>query len=377
METLFQLSRVYFGIRAVVARVVESPFVRLASLILLVVIAWRLIAAPPGAPASADTATVTQAPGVAGSEVADAASAATDAPKTRSSAEAPAPEALPQKGPFDTDLVAWWVASAAAPGASGKVDALEHLHRSGKTFVGLDLSCRRMNGLPTIDVNCANGAFLKGVDLSPVDGRPVDLTSSDLSGANLEEARLRGALLRDAVLARASLANSDLIEADLSAADLRGAILSGATIEKAQMSEAILDSTKLEGAKMQNADLARARMIGADLLKADLTGADLRGADLTGARLTDARLGAARFDVATLSGTEVSGADFGEAQDLDTVFADNVWAWADKPPKNLPATLPEGFQVILCAPGDDEANRRNYENAVKTGSIVRGRPPNC
>lgn len=387
METLFQLSRVYFGVRAALSQVVESPFVRFAALVLLTLVAWRLLSVPQTTDAVADTARATTPPAASKSapaptpapSAAQATPQAAPASPPAASAPSPAPTPTPTeaKGPFDTDLVAWWVVSAAAPGASGKVDALEHLHRAGKTFVGLDLSCRRMNSLPTVDVNCANGAFLKGVDLGPVQDRAVELSKSDLSGANLETAKLTKGVLRNATLARAALSKSDLSEADLTSADLTSATLAGAALERAKLVDAKLDNARLHGAKLHNADLTRAKLVGADLSNVDLTGADLSGADLTGTRLAGAKLGAALFTTTTLTGTEVSEADFGEVRDLDTVYATDVWAWADKPPKNLPDPLPKGFKIIACSPGEDDQARRAYRNAVKTGQIARGKPPSC
>lgn len=363
METMFQVSRAYFAARAVLARIVESPFVRFAALLLFVAAAWRLLSPPAEvvAPEPASLTTVTSSAPIAPAPPPVEPTQATGAVETA----------------FDRDLVAWWVVSAAAPGNSGKIEALEHLHGVGKAFNGLDLSCRRMNGLPSPDVTCANGAYLKEVDLGPVEGRPVDLSQSDLSGANLESARLPQANLRGAVLSRASLLQSDLSGADLAGSDLTGARLGSAQLGEADLTDARMEQAELDQAAMPGADLTRAQLLSADLVDVDLTGADLSGADLTGARLAGATLTGANFRLATLNGTEVSGVDFEGVEDLGTVFATDVWAWADREPLNLPASLPKEFRVDACAPGEDDLNRRAYEDAVKTGAIVRGKPPNC
>ena len=130
---------------------------------------------------------------------------------------------------------AWTLVNAAAPGNSGKREALEYLNRVDgwlcfewlweecaivrkprTMLVGIDLSTSRLGG---------DGVFLIGVNLS----RAV-LSSANLSEAALINANLSGALLINANLSGATLINANLSGANLSSANLSGAMLSSAEL---------------------------------------------------------------------------------------------------------------------------------------------------
>ncbi|MDC5507954.1 pentapeptide repeat-containing protein [Acinetobacter baumannii] len=113
---------------------------------------------------------------------------------------------------------------------------------------------------------------------------PDGMESGMIARHVLESAIADGADLRGANLSCADLRGADLSGANLSCADLRGADLRGADLSGANLSCA-----DLRGANLSCADLRGANLRGADLSCADLRGANLRGADLFGANLRGAK----------------------------------------------------------------------------------------
>ncbi len=83
--------------------------------------------------------------------------------------------------------------------------------------------------------------------------------------------------------------------------------------------------------------------------------ANLNGANLGDTNLRDANLSNADLSRANFSDTNLSDADFKNTIfSSDTTFT-NAWAWADRPPLNLPATI----QIQLCKYYNTEGSSRH------------------
>ena len=188
----------------------------------------------------------------------------------------------------ERNVRAWQLVTAAAPGNSGKREALEYLNREGVLLQGIDLS-------PQVKTN------LDG-SLSPQSGTILDgivLPEADLTWANLAGVFMRKADLSGAILERTNLSAANLSETNLSGARLRGAtlhrtILLDAKLRGANLYAAVLTRADLVKADLRGADLREADLRGADLQEANLQEANLTGADLTGARLVQTDLSTAR-----------------------------------------------------------------------------------
>ncbi len=290
---------------------------------------------------------------------------------------------------------AWSLLTTPATGNSGKREALEYLAGQGVSLRGIDLSCAKMGGgWDAEKKECGTPVYLEGLTLKAPDGQRVDLRGAHLEGANLRGAHLEGVNLRETHLQGADLWEAHLEGADLWDAHLEGADLRMAHLEGANFWEAHLEEADLSRAHLKRADLRRANLGGAHLEEAHLDGADLKGAylkeallrethlegaDLTGAHLVEANLFGARLvraDLvrahleraflrrvrlegtnligahleganllqAHLEGAHLSAANFTDAKNVDSADFTNTWAWADQPPKGLPATI----AVALC-----------------------------
>lgn len=337
METLFSFSKLYFAARTALAGLLSSPFLQLVLVIAAFALLWRAGegARPPE----------------------DRAAAPVSAARLNDPADAAGREAL----------LAWAVLGQRSAGASGKALALSRLYRMGTEFPGLDLSCARLNA-------CPDGAHLVGVDLSRTEERRAVLSGAKLARADFSNARLAGVDLSDSGLEAARFEGADLTGAVLRGARGPSAIFAGAALAGADLTEADLSRAELDAADLSGAELVRAQLGGATLEGARLNGAVFDGADLSNARLSGAALAGARFNLATLDGAEVSNADFAGARDLDTAFAEGLWAWADAPPRNLDAAAAPRLRVALCDPGADDAVRRAHRTAEAGGP---GRPADC
>ncbi len=240
----------------------------------------------------------------------------------------------------------WTLLTTPAPGNSGKIEALEYLAKQGVSLTSIDLSCRAMRGEETVTksngskkTKCERPVYLEGLDLS----KKTLKKKADLSGANLS-----GANLRDANLSGANLDDVDLSDANLSDANLRDANLSGANLDDAKLFDAKLFDANLSGADLFNAKLSRAKLSRARLNNAKLIYARLNNVDLSDANLRRANLSDANLRRASLSDADFKNTIFSS----DTTFT-NAWAWADKPPRNLPATI----QIQLCKYNKEGSNR--------------------
>ena len=177
-------------------------------------------------------------------------------------------------------------------------------------------------------------ANLVGANLSD-----ADLPSANLSGANLERANLFNVCFREANLTMARLMDANLSKADLDFIKLPLAILERANLSKAFLKAADLTGANLSGANLSDAELYDANLSETHLFRANLTGADLSGASLINAKLiyvnlTDADLG------------QVS---VGKERDFR-----GIWAWADRPPRNMPPEIEAAITYRDPAERDDD-----------------------
>ena len=141
-------------------------------------------------------------------------------------------------------LGAWSLLAQKGTGDLGRKDALEFLHKQGKSLVGLDLSNAHLVGLKL------NGA---------------DLTGCNFTGANLFLAHFEGA---------------DLSHAHFEGADLRGVVCTGAD---------------LIGTHFQNTDMYKAYFENTDLYESHFEGVELHFVHFEGADLTLAHFKGAAF----------------------------------------------------------------------------------
>ena len=81
------------------------------------------------------------------------------------------------------------------------------------------------------ELDSANTANLRGVDLSGANLRGAYMSGADLTEANLSGAALSGANLKYAFLTGANLENAIFINVELDGADLRATNLKGANFE--------------------------------------------------------------------------------------------------------------------------------------------------
>ena len=259
---------------------------------------------------------------------------------------------------------AWSLLTTPATGNSGKREALEYLAGQGVSLTGIDLSCAKMGGGWDDKKKCETPVYLAGLTLEAPAGQRVDLQGAHLEGANLVDAHLEGVDLGEAHLERANLVRAHLQGTILSEAHLEGAHLWAAHLERADLRKTYLQGAYLMQTKLIEADLSRAQMAQADLSTAHLERADLSlaqlgrailweahldGSDLFGANLGEADLWEAHLERANLEeahreGAHLSLAHFNDARNIDKANFTNSWAWADKPPIGLPATIP----VTLC-----------------------------
>ena len=256
---------------------------------------------------------------------------------------------------------AWTLVTTAAPGNSGKKEALEYLNsEDGLCFgwlwgwcaivlkpqtalVGIDLSYSRL-GLSQAPLGLsALGLAGRGVYLQHANLPEANLSHANLSGANLFDANLSGATFLRADLSHAFLPMTDLSDANLSGANLSGVFSFDANFTKADLSgadlsAAILPMAILSEANLVHATLARVDLRGADLCEADLSRADLSGADLLGAFLLEANLSEADLTGANLSEANVSGADLSKVLNLSQAQLDVACAAPNAPP-SVPSYL--------------------------------------
>ena len=254
---------------------------------------------------------------------------------------------------------AWTIVTTAAPGNSGKKEALEYLNSDVElcfdwlwgwcAFVwkkktplgGIDLSHSRLGLAQPPQGLSGLGLAGRGVYLQYANLPEADLSHANLSGANLFEANLSGA-----TFLRANLSNAFLLMTDLSDANLTGANLSGvfsselnlfrANLFGADLSGATLVMAALSEARLGAANLARVDLRGADLCEADLSRTDLSGADLYGAFLFEANLSEANLAGANLSDANVSGADLSNVLHLSQEQLDVACAAPNSPPSVPP-----------------------------------------
>ena len=201
---------------------------------------------------------------------------------------------------------AWTTLTTAAPGNSGKREALEFLAEQGVSLTGLNLSCERMGGDWRNEPvrRCSSPVFLMNLSFERALPSHVDLTEANLSGANLVGAIMDGVNLRGA-----RVESAELWMATLSNAYLGGAVFDGSNLNEAVLRGSVLWSVRFRQASLRDADLRDTALGGADFSNANLSGSDFRG-----------------------------------ARGVEGIVTSGAWAWEDQ----KPVGLPDNILLTLC-----------------------------
>ena len=135
---------------------------------------------------------------------------------------------------------AWQIVLESAPGASGKVPALEFLYSKKQPMFGLDLS----------HVKHGHPVYLRDLDFcdKPSCYRAY-LPHSSFAGAIVDNAKLRKSIFVNSCLYLTNLTGSDLREGDFSDADLSRAILDSTDLKDAEFDGANLSGTSFRSSK--------------------------------------------------------------------------------------------------------------------------------
>ena len=214
---------------------------------------------------------------------------------------------------------AWSLLTTPAPGNSGKREALEYLNREyGCLPFGWQISA--------VGKCWKQHTPLTGVDLSIATHRGrVHLNRIELPQATLQGANFRGAGLRQAVFSAANLGAADLSRTTLQNADLSRANLTLANLSESRLVLADLSNAFLTSANLTDTVLWGVNLSGAYLWRANLSGADFGPTEFTFTHLRDGQL----EDIAVTQGAIL---------DANTYLRD-IWAWADRRPKNMPPEI--------------------------------------
>ncbi len=147
-----------------------------------------------------------------------------------------APERRAQRH-YDAWRVIDMAAAANMSVSYARYQALEELHRDGRSLQGLEASNANLAEieLPQADLHHCNlsmanlrQANLSGANLEGADLRAADLQYANLRGANLQGSNLQGANLRNAELWEVNWWDADLSEAELWWAEIHIEDLDGA-----------------------------------------------------------------------------------------------------------------------------------------------------
>ena len=137
-------------------------------------------------------------------------------------------------------VASWQLLTEVSPGASGKILALEYLHKAGEHLTGIDLS-RSRHGAP---------AYLPGLDVYDeksdrgTDFRLANFAGAILRGADLSASHLFGSCLYQVEFGEAKLVRTDFRQADLTNANLWDADLEGAVFASANLSGTRMERSK-------------------------------------------------------------------------------------------------------------------------------------
>ena len=216
-------------------------------------------------------------------------------------------------------LGAWSLLAQKGTGDLGRKDALEFLHKAGKSLAGLDLSNAHLVGLK--------------------------LEKANLSSCKFNVANLWGANFTDS---------------SLSGAHFKGATLCNAYFTGAYLQEAYFNSSELGCVIFTGTDLNLSHFEGAALYRTLFKDANLQGANFQGAFLQQAH-----FQDANLTYTKFNGAKSIEYAIFENCFVRNI-------NESLP-TAPEGYEFVFEAneDGTDKTEvvdglRRYYIKLIKT-----------
>ena len=132
---------------------------------------------------------------------------------------------------------AWQIALKEAPGSSGKISALQYLHKNKVPLFQLNMSSYK-HGAPV---------YLQGIDLY----YERDDLGPYVPNSSFEKAILRRADLRNGTFNNACLRGADLSNARLDRADLTDADLSGAKLIDTNVSGTIFDKTNISATRFE------------------------------------------------------------------------------------------------------------------------------
>ncbi|WP_349358621.1 pentapeptide repeat-containing protein [Stappia sp.] len=130
--------------------------------------------------------------------------------------------------------------------------------------------------------------------------------------------------------------------------NLKNSVFSGLDLARVDLRGADLQNANFKGTRLFCSDLSNTR-----LKDADLTGAELLDANLSGAILAEVNFSQASLRRSNISAAELVSNNISDANLYNLIFDNQtlligVWAWADRPPKNIPQEIAD--QVIYCDP---------------------------
>jgi len=277
---------------------------------------------------------------------------------------------------------AWSLLTATATGNAGKTEAIEILHRAGKSLENIDLSCGKMGGSENwaqVDSErfCQRPVVLAGLNVNAIDiTEAAQFKGANLSGVDMPQSGLRGANFLEADVSYSHLVESDLSLAYFKEANLTSSNLNLTNMTLTNLYGAYLSSSEITSSILINSNLSFAILDKADLTSSDLTWAEAGGASFQGTKLLDANISGASFcsDGGVEKSTLFQLAK-GCARGLTQSQIDQSWAWADDPPR----FTSDMFSLELLPPHlcRTSARAAYYENARNTGISPTGRPDGC
>jgi uncharacterized protein YjbI with pentapeptide repeats len=222
--------------------------------------------------------------------------------------------------------------------SGGRIDALQDLHKSKVSLLGIDVKGANLSGIKLEYANLI-AAKLDAAVLVSSNFSNSNLTNASLRGANLTSTNLRQTNLIGTDMSGSILQNSDLYRANLNGSLLRGSNLIGTDLSKvigldnAELASSVYDQTTIfpegfdpsttrmylikPGANLKGSDLSGANLLYLDLQNINLSNADLRKAIL---RYTNMK-------GVNLSGANLEGADLIGARNLNVMQVKSANNW--------------------------------------------------
>ncbi|WP_319568980.1 pentapeptide repeat-containing protein [Cohaesibacter marisflavi] len=306
------------------------------------------------------------------------------------------------------------IISTNSPGSVGKKEALETLHKEGKSLSGIDLSCHKWGERKFMSDLAPYSAYqcLKGAQISFLELPNASVDDADFSGADLSESNFEGAQMKDINLVGANISYANFKGANLVYAKLndvgRGTLVWGTNFVNANLASVDFTGARIIQASISHANLYLANFTGSYFGSIDFTGSNLQGIRTTNASwdvviLKNADLAGVNFsnfselNILDLSGADLSGANlknvnFRDVNISNTIFChtepytigvalndfgipacaknltqrqfEKAWAWKDQMPITDGSYGALGLSITkLC----DPALRPEYEKSQKYG----------